>query len=368
MSQGVPGSNSVKTNLSTAPLGVSILGGSGYAGGELLRLLLGHPHVEVVQVTSRRYAGKYVHMVHPNLRRRTALQFVPLEEVKPCDLLFMALPHGESSKHGERLLQLAPRVIDLSADYRLRDASEYPKWYGWDHPAPGVLDKFVYGLPELHRSSIAASCWVAGTGCLATAAILGLAPLFAEGLVRLDPVVIEGKFGSSAGGAEPSASSHHPERASVIRTYEAVGHRHTAEITQELSYVNGGKTPQVHLTATAVDAVRGVQACCHVFLAEPSTTEQDVWKVYRRAYAQEPFVRIVKERHGVHRMPDPKVLSGSNYCDIGFARDPYSDRLVVISAVDNLMKGSAGNGVQAMNIMMGWPEEQGLDFAGLHPC
>ncbi|HHV78080.1 MAG TPA: N-acetyl-gamma-glutamyl-phosphate reductase [Firmicutes bacterium] len=346
---------------------VAVVGASGYAGGELLRLLLQHPYVEVAQVTSQRFVGRYVHTVHPNLRKRTLLQFVRLEDLEPCDILFTSLPHGESSKIAEKLFALAPRVVDLSADYRLRDPEMYPVWYGWSHPDSKRLSSFVYGLPELHRLELRGATKISGSGCLATAAIIALAPLFAAGLVKTEPVIIEGKFGSSAGGAEPSPASHHPERTSVIRTYEPVGHRHTAEIEQELALV-GGVRPKVHLTATSVDSVRGVQTCCHVFLKDPAVTEQDIWKVYREAYSSEPFVRLVKERHGIHRVPDPKVLTGSNYCDVGFARDPHSERLVVISAIDNLMKGAAGNAVQATNIAMGWPETVALDFAGLHPC
>ncbi len=342
-----------------AKLKAAIVGGSGYAGGELLRLLLSHPGVEVTQVTSRRLAGQFVHLVHPNLRRRTSLQFVSPEVLAPVDLLFLSLPHGEGVKESEHWLSLAPKVVDLSADYRLRDASQYPVWYGWPHPAPATLAKFVYGLPELHRSEIAGANWVAGTGCLATASSLALAPLFKHGLALPD-VFIEGKFGSSAGGADPSPASHHSERANVVRTYEPVGHRHTAEIAQETG-------ARIHLTATAVDMVRGVQAVCQVMLKDSSIGEKEVWKVYRQEYGSEPFIRIVKERHGAHRYPDPKVLAGSNYCDIGFAKDPHSDRLVIMSAIDNLMKGAAGNAVQAMNVMMGWPETAGLDFAGLHP-
>lgn len=384
-----------------AKLKAAIVGGSGYAGGELLRLLLSHPGVEVTQVTSRRYAGQFVHLVHPNLRRRTTLQFVSPEVLAPSDLLFLSLPHGEGVKEGDKWLALAPKVIDLSADYRLRDASQYPVWYGWPHPAPHTLAEFVYGLPELHRAEIAGAKWVSGTGCLATAASLALAPLFKHGLAQPD-VFIEGKFGSSAGGAEPSPASHHSERANVVRTYEPVGHRHTAEIMQEtawaanqgLAAVHGPEAsaglaqsssatsvgavtrgaaspapaPRIHLAATAVDMVRGVQAVAHVMLRDAAIGEKDVWKVYRQEYGSEPFIRMVKERHGAHRFPDPKVLAGSNYCDIGFAKDPHSERLVVISAIDNLMKGAAGNAVQAMNVMMGWPETAGLDFAGLHPA
>lgn len=341
---------------------VSIAGASGYAGGELLRLLLGHPHVEIAQATSETYAGKPVTSVHPNLRKRTSLKFCRLDELEPCDVLFVALPHGEVAPRIHRLLELAPRVIDLSADFRLRNPAEYPRWYGFDHPCPDLIRRFVYGIPELHREELKGATHVAVAGCMASAAILALAPLFRQGLVE-PRVVIEGKFGSSAGGNHPSVASHHPERSQVVRTYAPTGHRHTAEIAQELSFHG---TPEVHVTATSVDMVRGVMVTCHVFLKE-DLSEKDIWQVYRSAYGAEPFVRLVAEKHGVYRFPDPKILAGSNYCDIGFQRDPFSRRLVVMSAIDNLVKGAAGNAVQCFNIMFGFPETCALDFPGLHP-
>src|SRR5262245_61195412 len=211
----------------------SIIGGSGYVGGELLRLLLFHPAVEVAQVTSERLAGKPVVTTHPNLRGRTALQYVPMEKVEPCDLLFLALPHGEAAQKIEQFAQLAPRIVDCSADFRLRDAESYARWYGEPHPAPAWLAKFVYGLPELHREQLRTASYISGVGCNATAAILALLPLARAGL--LDPardLVIEVKVGSSEGGAQASDSSHHPERSGAVRSFAPTGHRHTAEVVQ----------------------------------------------------------------------------------------------------------------------------------------
>ncbi|MGE5483435.1 MAG: N-acetyl-gamma-glutamyl-phosphate reductase [Ignavibacteriales bacterium] len=339
---------------------VSIAGASGYVGGELLRLLLGHPHVEVGQVTSERYAGKYVWQLHPNLRKRSSLRFSRMQDLETCDILFLAMPHGKGLDSGVDFASVAPRIIDLSADYRLKDPAAYPRWYGITHPRPDLLERFVYGLPELHRERIRGAVLVSGAGCIATAAILGLMPLFKAGLVRDGMVVIEGKSGSSASGRDPFPASHHPERSEVIRPHEPVGHRHTAEIAQEL------EAGPVYLTTTSVNAVRGVLATCHVFL-RGAVTEKDIWRAYREVYSAEPFVRIVKERNGLYRHPDPRVLWGSNYCDVGFEIDGDSDHLVVMSAVDNLMKGAAGNAVQAMNIMAGFDETAGLEFAGLHP-
>jgi len=341
----------------------SIVGGSGYVGGETLRLLLQHPHVRIGQVTSESNAGKFVYAVHPNLRKQTDLRFSTLHDLQPCDLLFLCLPHGMSMGRIADLARLAPRIIDLSADFRLRDPLDYPRWYGHEHAAPEMLAQFVYGIPELHREQIKTSAYVTGAGCLATASILGLYPLFKKGLVEPE-VFIEGKVGSSAAGNEPGLSSHHPERAGAVRSFQPTGHRHTGEIMQELSF-NGVK-PVVHFSATSVELVRGILATAHVMLKD-DLAEKEIWQAYREVYGGEPFMRIVKDRSGVYRYPEPKILAGSNFCDVGFERDPLSRRVVVMSAIDNLMKGAAGNGVQAMNVMYGWPETTALTFPGLHP-
>ncbi|MEI7553719.1 N-acetyl-gamma-glutamyl-phosphate reductase [Candidatus Chlorohelix sp.] len=350
--------------MSGSKIRVGIVGGSGYTGGELLRILLGHPHVEVTQITSETNSGKFVHIIHPNLRKRTELKFISMTQLEECDVLFLALPHGSAMGKIDKFAQLAPRIIDLSADFRLRDPADYPKWYEHEHPNREWLSKFVYGIPELHREQIRESNYVTGAGCSATAVALGLMPLFKHGLVDTNIIVAETKIGSSAAGNKPSLSGHHPERSGVSRIYQATGHRHSAEIIQELSF---GTKPNIHLTVTSVEAVRGILATCHVFLKE-NLQEKDIWKVYRQAYGNEPFIRIVKTKEGIYRYPQPKILSGSNYCDIGFEKDENSNALVVISAIDNLVKGAAGNCVQAMNLMFGWEETLSLEFTGLHPA
>jgi N-acetyl-gamma-glutamyl-phosphate/LysW-gamma-L-alpha-aminoadipyl-6-phosphate reductase len=345
----------------------SIAGGSGYTGGELLRLLLGHPHVEVGQVTSERRAGKRVVGAHPNLRKRTTLTFVRAEELEPCDVLFLCLPHGASGEQIERNLGLAPVLIDLSADFRLRNPADYPRWYGHEHPHPELLSEFVYGIPELHREEMRTANRISSAGCLATAAILAQYPLAREAVIDLNrPVVVEVKTGSSGAGADEGQASHHPERSGVMRSFKPTGHRHTAEVEQELRAPSTGRGPCISFSATAVEAVRGVLATAHVFLAQP-VTERDLWQIFRRCYGQEPFIRLVKESGGLHRYPEPKILTGSNYCDVGFELDPRGDRVVVLAAIDNLMKGAAGQAVQAMNIRFGFEEEAGLEFPGLHP-
>jgi LysW-gamma-L-alpha-aminoadipyl-6-phosphate/LysW-L-glutamyl-5-phosphate reductase len=346
----------------------AVVGGAGYAGGELLRLLLAHPEVEVTQVTSERLGGKFLHTVHPHLRRRTDLKFQSRTSLQPVDVLFLALPHGETSREIDQLQSLAPTVIDLSADFRLRDRQGYPTWYGWEHPKPDLLQEFVYALPELHREEIRNANRLATGGCLATAAILGLYPLSKAGVIDESmPIVIEGKTGSSAGGAEAGPASHHPHRSGEMRSFAPTSHRHTVEIIQELGLISAnGHGPSVAFSATAVEAVRGILVTAHVFLND-DLADKDLWKIYRGAFGDEPFMRIVKESHGIHRYPNPKILSGTNYCDVGFERDPHSRRVVVMSALDNLMKGAAGQAVQALNVRFGWDERTGLDFPGLYP-
>ena len=256
------------------------------------------------------------------------------------------------------LATLAPTLIDLSGDFRLESADAYQRWYGRAHRCPARLGEFVYAIPELHRKELASARRAACAGCNATATILALAPLFARGLV--DSAVVEVKAGSSEGGNAPSEASHHPERSGVVRSYKPTGHRHVAEMQQELG------TDRIAFSATSIEMVRGILATCHAFVNQ-TLTEKDLWKIYREDYGEEPFVRIVKERSGIHRYPEPKLLSGTNFCDIGFERDPHSNRVVVISAIDNLMKGAAGQAVQAFNIMHQLPETTALTFPGLHP-
>jgi LysW-gamma-L-alpha-aminoadipyl-6-phosphate/LysW-L-glutamyl-5-phosphate reductase len=344
---------------------VSIVGGSGYAGGELVRLLLFHPGATIKQVTSERHAGKFVRGVHPNLRKVSDLKFSSVESLEPVDVLFVAVPHGASMTRMAEFRDKARIVIDLSADFRLRDPDDYPRWYDHPHTVPEMLAEFVYGIPELHREEIRGSDLISSAGCMATTTILGLYPLFRAGVVDLSrPVVTECKTGSSGSGGSPNLGSHHPERSGAMRSFKPTGHRHSAEVIQELTF--GGRAPEVAFSATAIEAVRGILATSHLYLNEP-LADKDLWKIYREAYRDEPFMRLVKESGGVHRYPEPKLLSGTNWCDVGFERDPHANRLVVMAALDNLMKGAAGQAVQAFNVRCGYPETTALDFPGLHP-
>jgi N-acetyl-gamma-glutamyl-phosphate/LysW-gamma-L-alpha-aminoadipyl-6-phosphate reductase len=339
----------------------SVVGASGYTGGELLRLLLAHPQVELVQATSRSHLGEYLYQVHPNLRKQTALKFSDPATLDPVDVLFLALPHGQAQLRIDALAGTAPAIIDLSADFRLHDPKEYERWYGAAHAAPAWLDKFVYGLPELHRDELRRAHYASGVGCNATACNLALLPAVRAGVLEAGkPVLVEIKVGSSEGGAEGNPGTHHPERSGVIRTFSPFGHRHTAEVIQELGLAD------VSLTMTSVDLVRGALATAHVPV-KPGVTTKDLWKAYRDLAAANPFVRLVKEARGIFRVPEPKVLAGSNYADLGFDLDESRGHLVSICAIDNLMKGASGSAVQCMNLMLGFEETLGLEFPGLHP-
>lgn len=342
------------------PITVGIVGGSGYTGGELLRLLIQHPEVEVVQATSESFIGKFAHQVHPQLRGRTQIRFIGRDGLQPCDVLFLALPHGQAQNHIARYAGLATRIIDLSADFRLRDASAYRAAYGEDHAAPEWLGRFVYGLPELHRDELRGANYASGVGCNATTVNLALWPLVQAGL--LERAAIELKVGSSEGGNQANAGSHHPIRSGAVRVYSPSGHRHMAEVRMML----GADVP-VHFAVTAIEMVRGVHLTAHCYLNE-AKAEKDIWKLYRGAYNSEPFIRLVSSKTGMHRFPEPRIVAGTNYCDIGFELDADDPRhLVVIAALDNLGKGAAGSAVQCMNLMLGFDETEGLRFPGIYP-
>jgi N-acetyl-gamma-glutamyl-phosphate/LysW-gamma-L-alpha-aminoadipyl-6-phosphate reductase len=338
-----------------------IVGASGYAGGEFLRLALLHPHLEVVQATSRKHAGVPVPFVHPNLRGFTNLKFTSPDQIEDADLVVLALPHGLAAREFEKYAEKARFVIDLSADFRLKRADLYEKFYGGAHPRPDLLEKFAYANPEVNREEILQKDYLAGAGCNATATLIALYPLYQTGIVKPGPVFVTVLVGTSEGGAEPGPASHHPERAGSYRVYKATGHRHTAEVIEYLP-----SEVEVHMTAIATDRIRGVLMTAQLFLQD-GLSERDVFSAYREVYREAPFVRIVKQKRGLFRYPDPKVVEGTNFAEVGFELEPDTGRLVVISAIDNLVKGTAGHAIQALNIRMGWDEKAGLEWPGLHP-
>lgn len=296
---------------------------------------------------------------HPNLRGHIEHAFCTPEDIGTCDVVFLCMPHGQAASQLDRWRGVAPLVVDLSADFRLSDPAAYAAWYGGEHPDPVALGEAVYGLAEVSRDRLRGARLVSGVGCNATAMILALLPLSQAGLVRR--AIADIKVGSSEAGAEPGPGSHHPVRSRAARTYSAAGHRHLAEVTRALGDVD------LDATVTAIEMVRGVLCTAHVEPVRPVSVK-DLWKLYRDAYRDEPFVRIVADRSGSNRLPDPRVLVGSNHADVGFAVDERSGRIVALCAIDNLVKGAAGSAVQAMNLALGLPETTGLDFPGLHPA
>lgn len=340
---------------------VAIVGGSGYAGGEFLRLALNHPNLKVTQVTSERSAGLPVTMVHPNLRSRSNLKFTKMAELQDADIVVLALPHGSAAKRIAEFEARGRVIVDLSADFRLKDPEVYRATYGEDHPAPDKLGEWVYGNPELHRAELRGATRIACAGCFATSVILALYPLLKLGVLLPRDIIATGLVGSSAAGASSSDASHHPERAGSLRVYKPVGHRHTAEAQQELP----GNFP-LHLTAISTPRVRGILTTIQAWIPD-GYSDRDVWSAYREVYGQEPFIRIVKVARGLHRYPDPMLLDGTNFCDLGFEMDNDTGRVVLMSAIDNLGKGTAGHALQSLNIAHGWEEMLGLEFTGLHP-
>jgi N-acetyl-gamma-glutamyl-phosphate/LysW-gamma-L-alpha-aminoadipyl-6-phosphate reductase len=347
---------------------IGIIGGTGYVGGELLRLLLMHPQVEVTMVTSRQSAGEYIFNAHPNLRGITQLKFVPqdiAELQKNCDFVFTATPHGGSVNLVPKLLEAGLKVIDMSADFRLKNPADYETYYGWKHAHPELLKEAAYGLPELHREEIKKARLVACPGCMATATILALVPIFKAGLVEKNRIVADLKVGSSGGGSKPTVASHHPERFGGVRPYQVVGHRHIGEVEQEVNAVSG-EPVTIAFTPHAVNMVRGILVTIHAFTKQPLEAK-DVWKALRGTYGSEPFIRFVKYQKGCYQLPDPKVTQGTNYCDIGFELDPHANRLLMFSAIDNMVKGASGQGIQCLNLMMGIDETTALKSTGFHP-
>jgi len=340
-------------------LTVAVVGGAGYIGGELLRLVLGHPDLTLAAATSGRLAGRRLDSTHPNLRGVTELTFCGVDQLTSYDVLLLASRHTETMDSMPQLMRKAAVVIDLSADFRLADTAEFLRYYQVAHSHPELLGSFVPGLPELHRKRLAEADLISVPGCMATAAILAVQPLADAGLIT-GLVTVDARTGSSGSGAVPSPANVHAERSGAMRVFAPSGHRHEAEISQSI----GGRP--VSMTATGVEAVRGVQVLCRVPVVD-GVDERSLRIRYRESYGDEPFVRVVTTKTGLYRLPEPKILTGTNYCDVGFAIDARHQQVIALAALDNLVKGGAGNAVQCLNIRFGLPERAGLDFIGLHP-
>jgi N-acetyl-gamma-glutamyl-phosphate reductase len=345
-------------------LKVAIVGASGYTGVELLRILYCHPEAAVTCVTSEQSAGKRISDVFPALRGRCDLVLENLEPVRvaeQAEFIFTALPHKAAMEVVPTFLRLGKRVVDLSADYRLQDAQEYEKWYE-PHMSPGLLKKAVYGLPELKRARIAGADLVANPGCYPTSVILGLAPLLKKKLIDPATIIADSKSGVSGAGRSAKVDNLFCEVNDGFKAYGVGGiHRHIPEIEQELSHL-AGKKVVISFTPHLVPMDRGILSTIYAVPAESATTA-DLLTVYNDFYKGEPFVRV----HPEGSFPSTAFVRGSNFCDIGLTVDQRTGRVIVVSAIDNLVKGASGQAVQNMNIMCGYPENMGLEVLPLFP-
>jgi len=342
---------------------VAVIGASGYTGVELLRLLAGHPAVTVTCVSSRQQAGQALGEVFPSLAGIFDLTF---EAVEPAalagraDLVFLAVPHQAAMGMMPALLAAGCRVVDLSADYRLRDATVYAEWYE-PHLTPELLAEAVYGLPELYREQIKGARLVANPGCYPTSAALALIPLLGKGLIDPSTIIVDSKSGTSGAGRAAKVDSLYCEVNEGFKAYGLPRHRHTPEIEQTLSAVAGSPIT-ISFTPHLIPVNRGILSTCYASLTG-GTSMAELLILYRQMYADEPFVRVLPEG----RLPNINQVRGSNFCDIGLVVDPRTRRVIVVAAIDNLVKGAAGQALQNMNLMLGLKEDEGLRGAAVFP-
>jgi len=342
---------------------VGIIGASGYTGLELIRILAGHPKVEISALTSERFAGLTVDKVFPSTKGFIDLRLSDLsipKVAREADFIFTALPHGTSMSVVEECVKKRKKVIDLSADFRLRNPALYESWYG-KHSCQYLLGEAIYGLPEIYRDKIKAGKLVANPGCYPTAAILALAPLLEEGLIYSSGIIVDAKSGVSGAGRNPSLANLFCEVGEGLKAYSVTKHRHTPEIEQELS-LRAAEAVVIIFVPHLVPIHRGILSTIYARVKGKLSTEK-VHALYRRRYQKEAFIRLCPPG----TFPSTIDVRGANYCDLGLMVDETSDQLIVISAIDNLVKGASGQAVQNMNIMCGFPEDMGLKQIPLFP-
>lgn len=335
---------------------VGIINVTGYTGVELARLLHQHPKVELASVTGRSAAGQSLSQVFPHL---AGINLTVKDKLGDVELVFSAMPHKESAKEVIPLLDKGVKVVDISADFRLKDASEYQRWYGFSHPAPQLLKDAAYGLPELHCAEISSAQLVANPGCYPTGAILALAPVVKAKLIEHD-IVIDSKSGVSGAGRTLTLPTHFSEANEDVSAYALEGHRHLPEITQELGHLYADKPLSVTFVPHLIPMTRGILTTCYAKLAGDKGIEA-IRKLYRDFYKDAPFVRVADSP------PHTKQTLGSNLCLVYPTVDQRTGKLVVISAIDNLVKGAAGQAIQNMNLMLGFPETTGLEALAIYP-
>ncbi len=345
-------------------LKVFICGGSGYTGGELLRILSSHSEVKITGVTSEKSAGKCVTDLFPNLKKYSNLIYEPLIPEKilnKADLFFMSLPHGKSQEAVDFFFKNGKKVIDLSADYRLRDSKIYEEWYKVPHNFQNTLKKAVYGLPEINREKIARATLVANPGCYPTSAILGLYPAIKNKIIEYDHIIIDSKSGISGAGRNPDIKFAYCEVNEGFKAYAVATHRHTPEIEQELSLL-AKRNIKVDFTPHLIPLDRGILTTIYVPLKKNLSTAKII-DSYKETYKNEPFINVLEEG----KLPDVKIIRGTNLCEIGIVVNKRTKTLIIITAIDNLVKGASGQAVHNMNIMMGFEEKTALDALAIFP-
>jgi N-acetyl-gamma-glutamyl-phosphate reductase len=343
---------------------VGIIGSTGYTGAELVRFLSRHPQVKLVAVTSQSYIGKELTEVYPHLNRYSELiceeQDIP-KLAKECDVIFTALPHGLSMDVVAEAAARGKKVIDLGADFRFDNQEIYEEWYKVNHTVPKLLKEAVYGLPEIHKKKIIKANIIGNPGCYPTSIILGMAPLLKNKLIEIDTIIADSKSGVSGAGRGLNLGAHYAECNDSIKAYNIGVHRHTPEIEQELGKLAENEL-RINFTPHLTPMTRGILSTVYSKLKTDISTEQLI-EVYREFYEEKFFVRILPK--GV--LPQTKWVYGSNFCDIGLAVDPRTGRVIVCSAIDNLVKGASGQAIQNMNLIFGLPENTGIDQAPLFP-
>jgi N-acetyl-gamma-glutamyl-phosphate reductase len=339
----------------------AIIGASGYSGEELVRLLLNHPHVDLVAVTSRQNAGQTLAQVFPKFASHPKSKKLRFSEpnaellAKQADVVFLALPHGVAAEYAVPLLDAGCLVIDLSADFRLRSAEIYKEFYEHDHPAPDLLKKSVYGLPEIYRDQIKKALLVASPGCYPTSILLPVIPLLKAGLIKPAGIIADSLSGVSGAGRKAEADYLFCECNESVRPYGVPKHRHLSEIEEQLSLAAGARVT-IQFTPHLIPVNRGILTTLYLTPAEKSVDAEKISACYRKAYGDEPFVRLLDGKN----LPDTKNVVGTNVIEIAWRLDPRTGRLIVMSAEDNLVKGASGQAVQSLNLLCGFPESAGL--------
>ena len=340
----------------------AVLGATGYAGIELVRLLSAHPEAEIKILGSKSFAGQKISDVYQNFNHilEMACEETDIDKVAECDVAFTALPHGASKTVIPQILERGVKVIDLSGDYRYDDAAVYEKWYGEKHSSPELLKESVYGLPELHRDRIKSARLIGNPGCYTTCSILGAAPLLKSGLGSTKNIIVDAKSGVTGAGRGLALQTHFCECTENTKAYKIATHRHTSEIEQELSNI-AGEEIMLSFTPHLIPQKRGILSTIYINLNKPCTSEE-VLDVYKEFYKNEFFVRVKESGF----LPETKHVAGSNFVDIGVVVDERLQRAVVVSVLDNIVKGAAGQAVQNMNLMFGLDEKTGLKNAGFY--